>query len=716
MIKQLFLNLSLPNWAFFIIFWILIFLAFRYYHKTLPPLSGSRRVLLTGIRSLILIIVVFLLLQPVLQFVYEYHEPPVVAVLLDNSGSMKIKDSYGMRGDSLQYVFQHLPDERNGDSLRLAVYKFSRSLQALGSDSLDFSGKQTNIARAVRGVNDSLAGQNLQAVVLLSDGQFNQGVNPLRDAATSAVPIHTVAIGDTVPQKDLRFTGVQANRVAYVGEEIPVSARIMQRGFRSGEMLVRLWREKEQIQAKSIKFPPEGFEQQVQFTLTADKPGEFRYTVEIVPQKGETTAQNNRSSFLLKVLKSKMRTLLISGQPTFDQRMVTFVLKQLSDVELSVLTEKSRGEYYEGGFQTVHPDSQDVFILLGFPTLQTNSDHLQRIMNSIRQRNTPFYLFITERTAPRKLSGWRDILPAEIPARLVPQPTTFAELTTGGKLHPVTSLEDDPQSLQALWTDLPPVLGLGRTFRLKEGSHLLIESASERQTNKMPLLIAGVRKDIKSLIFAAANIGGWHLQLQDDPRRDTFFQRFMERSLKWLVNREDIQRVQIHPSQKIYNMGEVIEFSGQVMNEFYRPVNDARVSITIRGEDFKQEDILVNEENYYRYQTSGISPGAYTYELTARKDGRVMGASRGKFVVQELELEMQETAANRTLMKEIAARSGGEVWSAREFMKKLNGFHFRKQIHLSTVEHVLWNKIYWLAALVVLLAGEWFFRKRWGLL
>lgn len=66
------------------------------YRRTTPPLSRGRRLLLGGLRFLALFLVLFLLFQPVLRRVLRTEEPPVLAVLIDNSRSLRLTT-----GDSL---------------------------------------------------------------------------------------------------------------------------------------------------------------------------------------------------------------------------------------------------------------------------------------------------------------------------------------------------------------------------------------------------------------------------------------------------------------------------------------------------------------------------------------------------------------------------------------------------------------------------------------
>ncbi|NRB64755.1 MAG: hypothetical protein HRU40_17310, partial [Saprospiraceae bacterium] len=92
-----------------------------------------------------------------------------------------------------------------------------------------FSDKVTNTSEVLSQIYDTYAGGNLGGVILSSDGLFNEGTNPLYTADDLGVPVFTIALGDTTPQKDLVIKRVFNNRIAYLDDkftvEIDVAAR-----------------------------------------------------------------------------------------------------------------------------------------------------------------------------------------------------------------------------------------------------------------------------------------------------------------------------------------------------------------------------------------------------------------------------------------------------------------------------------------------------------
>jgi len=716
MIDDLYLNFAIPAWIIFLIGWLCIAIAFFFYTRTLPPLSNRRKTILIIVRTINFIILVSLIFQPILHYILKKKEYPAIALLFDNSSSMKIAEPYGQRGDSLQYVLSRIKSDLRKDSVIIRTYRFSQDLNLLNQDSLDFSGTRTNIAATLNSVRDSLLHYNIRSVILFSDGLFNEGPNPLVNVAEIPIPISTITIGDTLPKKDIEITDLRYNPLVYAGDSLTLSVNVSQTGYKSIDVLVRLRGASGQILAKSLLLPPSGFQKSVEFSLLAEKAGEFSYQVEVQSFADEMTTQNNSRQFILRVLKSKHRILLISGQPSFDQRIVCHVLQQLPDISVTVLTEDRLGRFYEPDHRSIDPDSQDLFIFLGYPTLRSTKNFLNSTLSSIQKNKIPLFIIFNENSDLSSLDPLQEILPFNTKSRLFPGPDAMIRLTATGLLHPATRMEEENRKVSEWWQDLPPVTSYGRGLELSNDASILVRQESTQEKDQYPLLVSVSRRDSKSLFFAVSDFASWHLQLQDDPQRESFFKSMIDQIIRWLVSREDLQRIHIRPQQRVYQLGELVEFSGQVFDEFYREIDDAEVSIVIKGDSFRVEDVVPNLGGYYAFRTAGVPSGIYEYEIKASADGRFVGSAKGKLAVEQLELEWQETVANINLMRQLAANTGGRHWTIEEFLNNLNKLQFDEQIQLLSYELVLWNKYYWLIAIILLLSLEWFLRKRWGLL
>ena len=722
MIQEILLKLSWPNWLFSIAVLILAAIAYLYYFRTLPPLSAGRRGLLFLVRALSLAILFFLILEPVLRLLYRQNEKPMVAVLLDNSASMKIRENGAARGDSVTYLAEHLAGLNRQDSLEIVPFTFDLATRPWRGDSLNFATDGSDFSETISAALDSLSGMNLQAIVLVSDGIYNRGANPYLAAQNSPAPIYTVLVGDTSLPRDVSLRRVQTNQITYVNKSLPVEVVFWQNGFDGKKALITISKNGQELARESVTFGKSGFEQKANLTLVAREAGDFNYTVKIQALEGEVTARNNQQNLRVQVLKSKIRVLVLSGSPSFDRHSLDFAGEQLKDYAFTFLTEKGPGEYYEMGFNEVKLDSQDLFILSGFPTRFSDAAQVRTLMQAVTNRRVPVFWFAARSADYRKLSAFEAMLPFQLTSRLTPLENQFAQLTAGGRLHPVTRLDENETANDLLWKALPPLeiypqlkprAGVQALLALDDREHVIPGAAGEK-----PLICYAYRQnEIKHLVFNGGNISSWQFQLQTDPAREQFFSRFLERAVRWLVNRDDIQQIQIRPLQPVYNVGEAVLFSGQVYDEFYQPVSDAEVIVTVASDTSRISDEMIAEGNgFYRQSFSGLPEGEFTYRVEASRKDKPIGTRSGKFTVKPFFLEFQQIPANHTLMKQLADVSGGTLYRPAEFLQNFPGKKLESRVQYASLEYFIWNYWYWLLLLIALLGTEWFLRKRWGLL
>lgn len=722
MIQEIFLKLSWPNWLFSIAILVLIAVSYLYYFRTLPPLSGVRRIFSLILRALVLVILLFLILEPILRLLYQQKEKPLVAVLLDNSASMKIEELGGERGDSLRFIANYLKTLQSRDSLQIQSFAFDLSTYPWNGDSLKFAVDGTDIDQAVNSVLDSLSGENLQAIVLASDGIYNQGANPLLSAPNSPVPVYTVVVGDSSVPKDIAIRRVQTNQITYVNKELPVEVVVWQNGFSGQKALLTLSDGNRVLAQRTITFGKSGFEQKEDLTVVARQAGDFNYSVKIQELPGEITDRNNQQSTRVQVLKSKIKVLAASGSPNFDRGSLSYAGDQLKDYDFTFLTEKSPGQYYEQSFREAKLDSQDLFIFYGFPTKTTDPGQLRELMKQVSNRRVPVLWFIARSLDLQKLREFEALLPFELSSpQLVPLENQFVKLSSGGRLHPVTRLDENETANDLLWRGLPP-LEVYRQLKMREGGQVLLELDTRQepatvQNRGLAVCYVYRQKEIKYLVFNGTNFSNWQYQLTDDPERDRFFIQLMERMARWLVNRDDIHQVQIQPVQRIYNVGEQIVFSGQVYDDFYQPVSDARVVVNVSSDTTRLSDEMIAEGNgFYRQSFSGLPEGEYNYQVVADRKDKAIGARSGKFTVKPFFQEFQQIPANYTLMRQLADKTGGAVYRPKQFVAEFPEKKLESRIQYTFSEYFLRNYWYWLALVLALLVTEWFFRKRWGLL
>ena len=166
-----------------------------------------------------------LLFEPILRRSVSPATRPVLAVLVDESQSM-----------TLHYTLTELP-ALNED---VRLYGFGSSLRPLDQlPAARDTAPRTDISQALRAAQGS--DELIRGILLISDGRYNTGLNPVFAAEESGIPIHTLAIGDSLRQKDVRIVQTLTSDVAYVGQKVPVEVMIFAEGIESASATIQLF-------------------------------------------------------------------------------------------------------------------------------------------------------------------------------------------------------------------------------------------------------------------------------------------------------------------------------------------------------------------------------------------------------------------------------------------------------------------------------------------
>ncbi len=705
-----YVKLDLPGWGFLFIATVLLGVVYAYYVRTIPPLPTWRRWFLGVLRFLFFIFILLLFFNGTVVMVKKIIKPPILALLLDNSRSMEITDNGTPRAEQVQTVARQFWD--SADSVQLQIFKFGEMPATTTLDSLTFDENYTDIAGGLRFVTQKLADENLVGILLVSDGIDNTGDDPIQVAARSPVPVFTVLVGDTTIPRDVVLESVRTNPVLRKNTESQAEVVFHHNGFAGQRVRVLLLHRGKVLASKQVTLGAAGLQQKVVLNFTPPQEGFQRFVVRIVPLKGEFQVKNNEKHVVVRVLKDRYNVFVFSGSPTFDRRALRIVSRNMPLFRFYFFTEKSGGQYYERNFNTALLDSAEAFLFYGFPTANTSTAHLNTIFQQIISRKLPVFWLPNRNTEPRRAGAFQHLWPFKFKTA---QPFRGSISTNVAVITPYPFMYPDANPVDAVetWNALPPV-EVFPGFQPPENARVLLY-AGNRSRKPVPVFWI-TRGQFKQAVLAVANWGLWHFQLQDEPDRQAFFRQWLRNVLTWLVNREDLNPIQIKPVQKTVNVGEMVVFQGKVYDELFREVADAEVTITIWNDSLTENYTARAVGNgFYRLEVPGLTVGDYRYRVTATANGQKLGVHEGSFSVIPFHLELMHTRARADVLRAIAAKSGGRFYTVPHLPARLPVEHSPKT-YFKRKEIVLLDRWYWLPFLILLVALEWFFRKRWGLL
>ncbi len=713
---------GLNPWLLVPAFLIAAGLSFWLYQRTTPALSRGRRLALGLLRFCSLLILILLLFDPVLRIVDRDARRPTVAILVDDSESIVVTsttDSTDELRQRVQSILENLPPALSDADLR--IYSFAEAIRDLPSgrsavDSIQFTGSRTNISGALEQLRDLHKSDNLRGALLISDGLYNTGRNPLYIAERYPVPIYTVALGDTSQQRDVQIRRVITNEIAYVGSELPVQVGVRTEDLGGQTVVVSIARDGEVLASERMTLPDGSSEVTVDLSVTPETEGLHRYTVSVSRLPDEITYGNNAETITVRVLSSRRSVLLVAGAPGPDVSSIQQQLAADETFDLSTYVLKDRGQFYEGPFPADLSDF-DLIVLAGYPSAAATGTLTSRIVDAV-EAGLPVFLLLTAATDVNALAAFGEVLPVAVDRARSGHIEALISVTPGGLTHPIF---DIPGSDADSWRRLPPLSYNQTRWRLSPDANVLANTSVRGVELDDPLFVIRRRAQSRSAAVLGAGTWRWRNVPEDLSDVEHLWPSLFSNTVQWLTAREDDRPVRVEPVQDLFGGGETVEFAGQVYDESLNPIDGASVSIEVTAPDGTVSPFLMNSigNGRYRLEAGSFPEGSYRYTATASLNGREMGMDSGSFAVGRLTLEYKETRADAALLRQIAHRSGGEFLRDADVQRFASDLASSGALAATIVEQSseteLRRRYIFLGAIVVLLTVEWFIRKRSGL-
>ena len=149
------LSFSFNSIFFFIGLILLAAYSFYVYRFTLPPVSWLKKFLLTLLRALALIILLFIFFEPVLTLTKKNILTPLNLFFIDNSKSITIKDGNDRINSVKNIVNKIQSSSLNGD---IEFYSFGAEVNQISKDSLEqftFNETSSDFAKIFSMINQS---------------------------------------------------------------------------------------------------------------------------------------------------------------------------------------------------------------------------------------------------------------------------------------------------------------------------------------------------------------------------------------------------------------------------------------------------------------------------------------------------------------------------------------------------------------------------------
>jgi len=722
------IGLSLKGSIFFFLVLIALCItgAVWSYNRSNPPVRGVFRNILIGIRSLSLILIIFLLFEPIVSITSEREERANFALLIDTSSSMSIPDESVDRSEAVKELLTGIAIRNLSEKFYMRRFKFHSSMEEIDpGDTLRFDSEGTNIAHALKEVQKRYSKEHLKGILLITDGGYNLGENPARVARDLGVPCYVAGIGDSSDQRDIMIRKVSTNSISYINNIVPVEVTVAGNGVKGEKTTLILSQGREMIESQLVDLPDNFREIIVKMYLQPKEEGMQRFDLDLSPLDGELTTKNNSYSFMINVLKDKIRLLVIAGSPGADYSFFIRSLEKDELVEVIPLVERKGGGFYQKNpneiFSGLH--EFDTVILLGYPTRSSRGDFYSRIKESIKKEKHPVLVMFGKGIASGTFDRLKEILPGNMVQVSGGETEVYPQLTPAGKEDNITQVREFYTDNEMIWLNLPPIYNNGFIYEpaaMPAGVLVQIDAQRSRypvQGKIMPLIVAEKIGQQKFIIWNGYGYWRWSFLLAEDDRYADFYDAFLGNCVRWLVRRDEDKLVQITLDKELYQSGEEVMINAQVYDTDYTPRDDAAVSVRIKHNSVELEKPLKSiGSGKYEGRIEVLEAGDYEYVGEAFVGDRRLGEDSGKFIVGAFSIEMMNTRMDVDLLRRIAANSGGEYVYYKDFKSFAENIHIPVE-YIKEKKDIIPGNAYWFLLFIIgSLTGEWFLRKRLGML
>jgi hypothetical protein len=486
-----------------------ILLLYRYEAGAVTP---RRARWIIGLRLAALAVLAWVLIEPVLVREVEQDLEREVVVVLDESGSMQLKDD-GTTKTRLELGEAAMAEakivETLSEKMRVRTVRAARSVRNEGEGEAEGWADATDLAAALGDALEQVPPDELAGVLMLTDGRHNRP-GRVEDVARRFgildAPIGVVAVGSAEPPRDASILNVRAPDAIHLGDRMRVAVEAKFDGYKGKKAQVKLFRGEEELDARTVSIPQDHHREEVRFSITPEQGGVGDYRVEIAGLDGERFDDNNAWAFETSITDARTNVLLIESHPRWEFRYLRnlFYGRDKSVHLQHVLLNPDRiqgqedapvpasaGRPFGEALANRLPENEaewrkfDVIIIGDVSPETMDAAAWEVVSKCVNERAALLVMVAGPRYMPHAIQApaGRELVPAEIEYS---RRNYFSEklpafrfgLTAEGRGHPVVQHSAGQTDNEALWMSFPEMGWRHPVRGVKEGAEVLLTAVS----------------------------------------------------------------------------------------------------------------------------------------------------------------------------------------------------------------------------------------------
>ena len=638
----------------------LLYLFSKKYNKSLT-------ILLFSLRTIVVAILVMLFFNPYIKQKINKIEQPIVIFAQDNSASIIMtKDSvfyktkYPKLIDSLANVL-----EKNYD---VDFTLFGDAVIPSEARNLTFTDQYTNISNTLSTLSRQYYKRNVGAVVLLSDGIVNQGINPELNIENYPFPIYSVTLGDTVSYPSMTIKDVKYNKTVPANMLFPLRVTANALNNKGKEMNVTVKMDGNVVENVSVPVTSNRFSKTFDFNI--DSGDEGTKQIEIM------VGQSSRRVFIT-VTDKKYRILCLARAPHPD---IAAIKSALDDhFTFDVVFDKDIDDI----------DNYDLLIL-----------HNRSFKSSIASLSIIGDNF-------DEFNASQDIVK-------INRGAANTNLDVRGRFNNSFGLFTINSDIKNELKSYPP-LSLPHCEIAFNSHHddALLMNIMDLETQNPLLTFSTDSEGYKHAIFFGTGCWRWKLYEYFHHKNNDGFNEIFSKTIKYLLTEKDKELTINHKDS--YLNTENINISAELRNPSRELVNEPDLHIIINN---SYDYIFAKGDNNYNLNIGILPEGIYNYRAHASLGGIEYNAN-GTFTVTSEGAEAQDLTANIERMRSLASQTSGKhyyITDIQQLTKDLQNDGRITSISRTETRYDDLINFKWLFVIVLgLITIEWLLRKIFGI-
>jgi uncharacterized membrane protein len=723
--------------------------------------SAWRRATMIGLRAGAAVTALVVFLEPAVELRQVAREPNRIAVLIDDSKSMALaEDPEGpSRIERTRRLLAASEDTLAAWARdhKIDYYTFAETVRAsslAGLAGATAQGKATLIRKALEFIRGRYEGHDLAGVVVISDGAAtggfaeDSGDGAVRDFLRSLdTRVHTVWAARR-GLKDVAVSKVMADEFAFVRTVVRIDAVIRTTGMPARQVPVTLSTDGEPLRQKFVELPAGDHDVTVTFEVTPPRVGRYVYEVSVPVAPNEAVTANNTRSFVVRVIRDKIRVLQIAGQPSWDVRALRqmlksnpnvdlisfFILRTQDDIAVVPTDEMSLIPFPTRELFEQQLPSFDLILMQNFEYLPYGiGDYLENIRSYVEGggglamlggvvsfTSGGYYGTPVAVALPVELYGPFDTGPVLDTQKFSPQ------LTDAGLQHPVTSLRYSSDDNLRAWRQLPVLEGVNIIAGAKQDATVLAvhPRLKTRAGAPMPVIVTGEYGKGRTMAVTTDTLWRWGVVAASRPGDDgRQYTKLWENSMRWLIQDPDLRNLHVDSDAVEYAPAQPVRVSVRLLGRDYQPLAGGAVSLSVklgadpvRAIEIATAKITVGEDGTAVHELGGLAAGVYRVSGHAMVGGRQVDAT-DIFLVREGGTELDRPVGDPGTLESIAKATAGVALGPVDRLPENLGFDPPRVVRVDRRTDVeLWSRPGLLVLVIGLLGLEWLLRQRSGYL